>query len=114
MSDNTTPTNEFNRIVERLKEQYKPHSLFLIEDARTGEKYIARGSNWTEFSEIMKSPAHRIPFELVRKLIVWPEIDAVDLDTNTSGKWQPGRITALAEQIQEALGYTKSYTVKNV
>jgi len=112
MSD--TKTNEFERIIERLKEQYKPHNLFLIEDGRSGERYIARGSNWTEFSEIMKSPANRIPFELVRRLIVWPEIDAVDLDTNASGKWQPGRITALAEQIQEALGYTRSYTVKNV
>lgn len=108
-------TTEFERIVERLKEQYKPHALFLIEGGKDGgKKFIARGSNWTEFSEIMKVPAHRIPYELVRKLIVWPEIDAVDLDTNASGKWQPGRITALAEQIQEALGYTRSYTVKNV
>jgi hypothetical protein len=109
-----TKATEFERVVERLKEQYKPHSLFLIEDGRSGEQFIARGSNWTEFSEIMKVPAHRIPYELVRKLIVWPEIDAVDLDTNTSGKWQPGRITALAEQIQEALGYTRSYSIKNV
>ncbi len=77
----------FERIVERLKEQYRPHSLFLIEDAKSGEKFIARGSNWTEFSEIMKVPAHRIPFELVHRLIVWPKIDAVDLDTSTSGKW---------------------------
>jgi len=114
MTEHKSNTNDFERIIERLKEHYKPHSLFQIEDGRSGDKFIARGSNWTEFSEIMKVPAHRIPFELVRKLIVWPEIDAVDLDTNASGKWQPGRITALAEQIQEALGYTKSYSIKNV
>ena len=107
-------TDSFERLIERLKRQYKSHSLFLIQDTKSGEKFIARGSNWTEFSEIMKLPTHRIPFKLVRSLIVGPEIDTVDLDTNTTGKWQPGRIIALADQIQEALGYTRSYSIKNV
>ena len=110
----TGSSKSLSEIVVELKEKYPKHQLFKIEDSATGDYFIIRGSNWSEFSEIAKVPQHRIPFELVRNLIVYPEIDAVDLDTNASGRWQPGRITALAEQIQEALGYTKTFTVKNL
>ena len=97
-----------------LHEAHPLQQLFLIEDSRTGDKFVVRGSNWSEFSELAKVPQHRIPYELVRNLVVWPEFDPVDLEVNRSGNWQPGRITALAEQIQEALGYTKTYTIKNL
>jgi len=51
---------------------------------------------------------------MVKAYVVWPEVDATDLEYNKSGNWQPGRIVALAEQIQELLGYSKAFAVKKL
>jgi len=100
--------------IEKLKEKYNNYRLYRLTNEDTGDDMVIRGSNWSEFEEITKLPAERIPFELIKTLVVYPEVNALDLETNKSGKWEPGRIVAVSEQIQRVLGYTKMYKVKNI
>ena len=100
-----------------LKEKYQGYPLFQLTDPATGEIFIVRGSNWDEFSQVgnvKPGRENRVPLNMVKAYVVWPEIDAVDLEYNKSGNWQPGRIVALAEQIQELLGYNKAFSIKKL
>ena len=108
---------EMDQVIAELKERYKGYPMFQISDPLTGETFIIRGSNWYEFAQIgnvKPGRENRIPLNMVKAYVVWPEIDAVDLEYNKSGNWQPGRIVALAEQIQELLGYNKAFSVKKL
>ena len=105
------------KIIADLKEKYKGYPLFQITDTFTDEVFIIRGSNWDEFSQIgnVKSgKENRVPLNMVKAYVVWPEIDPQEIEYNRSGDWQPGRIVALAEQIQEVLGYNKAFAVKKL
>ena len=113
-TENSTITD---KIIAELKEKYKGYPLFQITDNMTGEQFIIRGSNWDEFSQIgnvKPGSENRVPLNMVKAYVVWPEFDQQDLEYNRSGNWQPGRIVALAEQIQEVLGYNKAFTVKKL
>ena len=106
-----------DKIVNELKEKYKGYPLFQITDGVTGDTFIIRGSNWDEFARIgnvQPGKENRVPLNMVKAYVVWPDIDQQDIEYNRSGNWQPGRIVALAEQIQEALGYNKSFAVKKL
>ena len=119
-TDNTTnrPSDaELDKIIEELKLKYPKYPLFQLTEPETGEIFIIRGSNWDEFSAIgnvKPGKENRVALNMVKAFVVYPEIDDRDLEYNASGKWQPGRIVALAEQIQEALGYTRAYSVKKL
>ena len=113
----TQSTTITEKIITELKEKYKGYPLFQIKDNATGEQFIIRGSNWDEFSQIgnvKPGKENRVPLNMVKAYVVWPEIDQQDIEYNRSGNWQPGRIVALAEQIQEVLGYSKEFTVKKL
>jgi len=113
----TQSSKDFDRIIVDLKERYKGYPLFQITDNMTGEVFIIRGSNWDEFAQIgnvKPGKENRVPLNMVKAYVVYPEIDATDIEYNRSGSWQPGRIVALAEQIQEVLGYNKEFTVKKL
>ena len=100
-----------------LKEKFKGYPLFQLTDPATEEVFIIRGSNWDEFSQIgnvKPGRENRVPLNMVKAYVVYPEIDATDLEYNKSGNWQPGRIVTLAEQIQELLGYSKAFAVKKL
>ena len=108
---------ELDKIVEGLKAKYPKYPLFQLTEPETGEIFIIRGSNWDEFSAIgnvKPGKENRVALNMVKAYVVYPEIDDKDLEYNASGKWQPGRIVALAEQIQEVLGYTRAYSVKKL
>jgi hypothetical protein len=110
--------NELNeKELNALREKYKAYPLYQLTDNTTGEIFIIRGSNWDEFSAIgnvKPGKENRVPLNMVKSYVVYPEIDAQDIEYNRSGNWQPGRIVALAEQIQELLGYSKAYSVKKL
>ena len=113
-TQNSTITEE---IIAELKEKYKGYPLFQITDTFSGDVFIIRGSNWDEFAQIgnvKPGKENRVPLNMVKAYVVWPEIDQQDIEYNRSGNWQPGRIVALAEQIQEVLGYNKEFTVKKL
>ncbi len=104
-------------IINGLKDKFKGYPLFQITDGLTGDNFIIRGSNWDEFARIgnvQPGKENRVPLNMVKAYVVWPEIDQQDIEYNRSGSWQPGRIVALAEQIQEVLGYNKSFAVKKL
>ena len=104
-------------IINGLKEKFKGYPLFQITDGLTGDAFIIRGSNWDEFSRIgnvQPGKENRVPLNMVKAYVVYPEIDQQDIEYNKSGEWQPGRIVALAEQIQEVLGYNKAFAVKKL
>ena len=106
-----------DKIIADLKEKYKAYPLFQITDTFTGDVFIIRGSNWDEFSQIgnvKPGSENRVPLNMVKAYVVYPEIDHEDIEYNRSGNWQPRRIVALAEQIQEVLGYNKAFTVKKL
>jgi len=106
-----------DEIINNLKEKYKEYPLFQITDTVNSDIFIIRGSNWDEFARVgnvQPGKENRVPLNMVKAFIVWPEIDQQDIEYNRSGKWQPGRIVALAEQIQEALGYNKAFAVKKL
>jgi len=106
-----------DEIINNLKEKYKEYPLFQIIDTVNGDTFIIRGSNWDEFSRVgnvQPGKENRVPLNMVKAFVVWPEIDQQDIEYNRSGKWQPGRIVALAEQIQEVLGYNKAFAVKKL
>jgi len=108
---------ELDKMVEDLKTKYPHYPLFQLTEPETGEIFIIRGSNWDEFSAIgnvKPGKENRVALNMVKAFVVYPEIEEKDLEYNTSGKWQPGRIVALAEQIQEILGYTKAFSVKKL
>lgn len=99
-------------VIAELKKKYTQR-LYRI-DFPGGETFVVRGSNWTEFETIMGVSEKRLPVELVRNLVVFPEVDATDLSTNASGRWEPGKLLALSEQIQKVLGYAQPSAVKNL
>jgi len=104
-------------IINSLKEKFKGYPLFQITDGLTGDTFIIRGSNWDEFARIgnvQPGKENRVPLNMVKAYVVYPEIDQQDIEYNKSGDWQPGRIVALAEQIQEVLGYNKAFAVKKL
>ncbi len=110
-----------DEVIIDLKERYKGFPLFQITDSVSGDTFIIRGSNWDEFARIgnvQPGKENRVPLNMVKAYVVWrdssPEIDHEDMEYNRSGNWQPGRIVALAEQIQEVLGYNKSFAVKKL
>ena len=108
---------ELDKIIEELKAKYPKYPLFQLTEPETGEIFNIRGSNWDEFSAVgavKPGRENRVALNMVKAYVVYPEIDDKDLEYNTSGRWQPGRIVALAEQIQEILGYTKMYSVKKL
>ncbi len=108
---------ELDKIIDELKAKYPRYPLFQLTEPETGEIFIIRGSNWEEFSAVgtvKPGKENRVALNMVKAYVVYPEIDQRDIEYNTSGKWQPGRIVALAEQIQEILGYTKAYSVKKL
>ena len=105
------------KIINDLKEKFQGYPLFQIIDGVTEDTFIIRGSNWDEFARIgnvQPGKENRVPLNMVKAYVVYPEIDAADIEYNRSGNWQPGRIVALAEQIQEVLGYNKAFTVKKL
>jgi len=104
-------------VINGLKEKFKGYPLYQIMDGLTGDTFIIRGSNWDEFARIgnvQPGKENRVPLNMVKAYVVWPEIDQQDIEYNRSGNWQPGRIVALAEQIQEVLGYNKAFAVKKL
>ena len=106
-----------DEIINDLREKYKDYPLFQITDTVSGDTFIIRGSNWDEFARVgnvLPGKENRVPLNMVKAFIVWPEIDQQDIEYNRSGNWQPGRIVALAEQIQEVLGYNKAFAVKKL
>ena len=106
-----------DEIINGLKEKYKDYPLFQITDTVSGDTFIIRGSNWDEFARVgnvQSGKENRVPLNMVKAFVVWPEIDQQDIEYNRSGNWQPGRIVALAEQIQEVLGYNKAFAVKKL
>ena len=108
---------ELDKIIEELKAKYPKYPLFQLIEPETGDVFIIRGSNWDEFSAVgavKPGKESRVALNMVKAYVVYPEIDEKDLEYNASGKWQPGRIVALAEQIQEILGYTRAYSVKKL
>lgn len=108
---------ELDKIIEDLKTKYPQYPLFQLTEPETGEVFIIRGSNWDEFSAIgnvKPGKENRVALNMVKAYVVHPEIDDKDLEYNASGNWQPGRIVALAEQIQEILGYTKAFSIKKL
>ena len=112
-----TTTPDMDQIIAELKEKFKAYPLFQITDNFTGEVFIIRGSNWDEFSQVgnvKPGKENRVPLNMVKAYVVYPEIDAQEIEYNRSGNWQPGRIVALAEQIQEVLGYSKAFSVKKL
>ena len=114
MSEQQQPTE---KIITDLKEKYKGYPLFQITDTFSDDVFIIRGSNWDEFSQIgnvKPGKENRVPLNMVKAYVVWPEIDPQEIEYNRSGDWQPGRIVALAEQIQEVLGYNKAFAVKKL
>jgi len=109
--------NITDEIINDLKEKFKEYPLFQITDTVSGDNFIIRGSNWDEFARVgnvQPGKENRVPLNMVKAFIVWPEIDQQDIEYNRSGNWQPGRIVALAEQIQEVLGYNKAFAVKKL
>ncbi len=113
----TTETKLTEKVINDLKEKYQGYPLFQITDTFCGDTFIIRGSNWDEFARIgnvQPGKENRVPLNMVKAYVVWPEIDQQDIEYNRSGNWQPGRIVALAEQIQEVLGYNKAFTVKKL
>jgi hypothetical protein len=116
MSENQKPKIS-DEIINDLKEKYKDYPLFQITDTVSSDTFIIRGSNWDEFARVgnvQPGKENRVPLNMVKAFIVWPEIDEQDIEYNRSGNWQPGRIVALAEQIQEVLGYNKAFAVKKL
>jgi len=116
MSENQKPKLS-DEIINDLKDKYKDYPLFQITDTVSGDAFIIRGSNWDEFARVgnvQPGKENRVPLNMVKAFIVWPEIDQQDIEYNRSGNWQPGRIVALAEQIQEVLGYNKAFAVKKL
>ena len=112
-----TTTLDLEQVIADLKVRYPNYPLFQLTDPATGEVFIVRGSNWDEFSQVgnvKPGRENRVPLNMVKAYVVYPEIDAQDLEYNQSGNWQPGRIVALAEQIQELLGYNKAFAVKKL
>jgi len=106
-----------DEIINDLKEKYKDYPLFQITDTVCGDIFIIRGSNWDEFARIgnvQPGKENRVPLNMVKAFVVWPDIDQQDIEYNQTGNWQPGRIVALAEQIQEVLGYNKAFAVKKL
>ncbi|MBT3231470.1 MAG: hypothetical protein HN356_01510 [Calditrichaeota bacterium] len=106
-----------DEIINDLKEKYKDYPLFQITDTVSGDNFIIRGSNWDEFARVgnvQPGKENRVPLNMVKAFVVWPEIDQQDIEYNQTGNWQPGRIVALAEQIQEVLGYSKAFAVKKL
>ena len=109
--------DELAKIIEDLKVKYPQYPLFQLSEPESGEVFIIRGSNWDEFSAIgnvKPGKENRVALNMVKAYVVYPEIDEKDLEYNNSGNWQPGRIVALAEQIQEILGYTKAFSIKKL
>jgi|GEM_PF-633735 len=108
---------EIDKVVEELNAKYPRYPLYQLTEPETGEVFIIRGSNWDEFSalgNVKPGKENRVALNMVKAFVVHPEIEEKDLEYNTSGKWQPGRIVALAEQIQEILGYTRAFSVKKL
>jgi len=117
MTDNNK-TKDLDRVIEDLRKKYPEYPLYQITDQQTGDIFIVRGSNWDEFQLISKrlkpGEENRAALNLIKEFVVYPEIDAQELEYNKSGDWQPGRIVALGEQITEALGYSKAFSVKKL
>ncbi len=102
--------------IETLRTAYPKQSLFQL-DTPEGDVFVVRGSSWDEFSRLGKAAKgneQRLALDIVRTFVVHPALDAKDLEYNTSGSWEPGRIAALSEKIQEVLGYSKEITVKKL
>jgi len=113
----TDSKTDLDKIIEDLKTKYPKYPLFQLTEPETGEIFIIRGSNWDEFSAIgnvKPGRENRVALNMVKAFVVYPEIEEKDLEYNASGRWQPGRIVALAEQIQEILGYTRAFSVKKL
>lgn len=102
--------------IEALRQAYPKQSLFQL-DTPEGDVFVVRGSSWDEFSRLGKAAKgneQRLALDIVRTFVVHPALDAKDLEYNTSGNWEPGRIAALSEKIQEVLGYSKEISVKKL
>ncbi len=100
----------------QLREEYPKHNLYQLQMAN-GRTFVIRGSSYDEFERMQraaKGRETRLPMDLVRTFVVWPEIPAQELEYNTSGDWEPGLVMALSEQVQETLGYSKEITVKKL
>ena len=102
--------------IAALREQFKHAALYQLETP-DGRAFVVRGSSYDEFSRLVKATKGneaRLGVHLVQTLVVWPAIDAQDLEYNTSGAWEPGLVASLSEKIQEALGYSKDVSVKKL
>lgn len=111
--DPKTPTTEQ---IDALRETFPHNALYQLEmpDGRT---FVVRGSSYDEFSRLVKATKGnqaRMGIQLVQTLVVWPAIDAQDLEYNTTGNWEPGLVASLSEKIQEALGYSNEVSVKKL
>ena len=103
-------------VIQALKEKYPHNTLCRVDHG--GRTFVARGSSYTEWDRIQKSHENnqsRLPMTILQKFIVWPKLDATDMEYNNSGEWEPGFVLSLSEEIQQqVLGYAKGATVKKL
>ena len=102
--------------VAGLRDQYPKTSLHQV-DAPDGKQFVVRGSSFDEFNRLVKNAngrESRLPLDIVKTFVVYPAIDAQDLEYNQSQNWGPGLVMALSEKIQELLGYSKEISVKKL
>ncbi len=108
-------------ILAQLQEKWKQYTLHEIELPTTEQKFVVRSSNWTEFSKMQtflsnnqQTAITRAPVMYISQFVVFPEINAMELETNTSGFWQPGLILSLFLKIQETLGHKDGGSIKKL
>lgn len=103
-------------VIDELRAKYTHNSLFQL-TMEDGKVFIVRGSSYDEFSRLAKSSKGneaRLGLKIVQTFVVWPELDMVDMEYNKAGDWEPGLVAALAEKIQEVMGYSKDVAVKKL
>ncbi|MDK9699962.1 MAG: hypothetical protein OEM52_07455 [bacterium] len=127
LSDNKTivpfvPQELTDDTIAQLKEKWgKNYTLHVVEIANCDQQFVVRSSNWTEFSKLQafmagnqQTAVTRAPVMYISQFVVFPDINAMELETNTSGFWQPGLILSLFVKIQEALGLKEGGSIKKL
>jgi hypothetical protein len=116
MAENPTTKQPTEADIQALREKFPKHQLYQME-LQDGTVIIHRGSSYDEFQSMVKQTKGnegRLGLVIVHTFVVWPALDMQDMEYNTSGAWEPGKIAAVSEKIQENLGYSKEITVKKL
>lgn len=103
-------------LIASIREKYPKNSLYQL-DMPDGRQFVVRGSSYDEFDRLIKGAKgreSRLNLDIVRTFVVYPTLDAQQLEYNHDNEHEPGLIVALAEKIQETLGYTKEIAVKKL